>query len=37
MRRSETGPKCHMNGGFWAYHVDDLEAWLASRSRGKHG
>lgn len=34
MRRTGTGPRCRLHGGTWRYHVDDIEAWSASRSQG---
>lgn len=34
MRADGRGPLCRMHGRTWRYHIDDLEAWSAARTRG---
>lgn len=35
LRHQGRGPLCRMHGGNWRYHIDDLDAWSASRKSGK--
>ena len=38
MRLAGKGPRCRLHGRTWRYHIDDIEAWSASRTRGgDHG
>ena len=34
MRADGRGPLCRMHGRTWRYHIDDIEAWPAARTRG---
>lgn len=38
LRQQNRGPKCRKHGRTWRYHIDDIEAWSAARTRGgDHG
>lgn len=34
MRASGRGPVCRLHGRAWFYHIDDIEAWSTSHSKG---
>jgi len=37
MRAKGRGPLCRLHGRAWYYHIADIEAWSAARTKGGSG